>query len=68
MAYDERIANEIRKLIENAPPGKSEYLLEHFDQEDVRDTVNRLRFEYDGDTLEEAFYYQDDTSPITINK
>lgn len=42
MAYKESIANEIRKLFKDAPPGTSEYVLEHFDQDDVRDTVNEL--------------------------
>jgi len=68
MAYKESIENEVRRLIENAPKGRSEHVLEHFDQEDVRDTVNRLRFEYPNNRLEETRLYMDNTAPITINK
>lgn len=42
MAYKENIAEEIRKLFRDAPPGTSEYDLEHFNQNDVKDTVNYL--------------------------
>lgn len=68
MAYNESIANEIRQLIKSAPKGYSEYVLEHFDQEDVADTVNRLRFKYPDNTLEETQLYMDNTAPIVINK
>lgn len=42
MAYKESIAEEICALYRNAPTGTSEHVLEHYDQRDVRDTVNYL--------------------------
>lgn len=68
MAYKESIANEIRQLIKDASKGRSEYVLEHLDQQDVVDTVNRIRFQYPNDMLEEAVIYMTNTAPITINK
>lgn len=68
MAYRKGIANEIRELIKNAPEGHSEYVLEHFEQQDVADTANRLRSEYPADTLEETDLYMTNTAPIAINK
>ncbi|MEN0666943.1 hypothetical protein NSQ14_11990 [Caldifermentibacillus hisashii] len=68
MAYRKEIALEICELIKNAPKGHSEYVLEHFDQQDVADTVNRLRFEYPDEVLEETRIYMTNTAPISINK
>lgn len=68
MAYREEIAFEIRELLKNAPKGHSEYVLEHFDQQDVADTVNILRLDYRGDTIEETQIYQTGNAPIGINK
>lgn len=42
MAYREEIAIEIRRLYKEAPKGTTEYVLDHFDQDNVRDTVNHL--------------------------
>nr|QRZ17794.1 hypothetical protein JUJ52_18960 [Virgibacillus sp. AGTR] len=44
MAYREYIAKEIEQLIKNAPKGTTEYHLEHFDQQDVADTVNHFHY------------------------
>lgn len=68
MAYRKEIAFEIRELLKNAPEGHSEYVLEHFDQQDVADTVNVVRLDYRGDTIEETDVYQTNTAPIAINK
>lgn len=67
MPYKETIAIEVRRLIEDAPLGQSEYVLEQFDQRNVADTVNIMRLEYP-DTLEETDVYMTNTAPIVINK
>ncbi|SIT91499.1 hypothetical protein [Edaphobacillus lindanitolerans] len=68
MAYKNAIATEVRQLIKDAPDGYSEYVLEHFVQQDVADTVNAIRSEYPGDTLQETDVYMTGTAPVCINK
>ncbi|MEV9640471.1 hypothetical protein ABZ756_07210 [Mammaliicoccus sciuri] len=68
MAYKESIAVEIRQLIKDAPDGYSEYVLEHFNQQDVADTVNTICSDYPGDLLQETDVYMTNTAPVCINK
>ncbi|WP_342515569.1 hypothetical protein [Sutcliffiella sp. FSL R7-0096] len=67
MAYKESIAREIRQLIKDAPEGNTEYCLEHYDQQDVADTVNSLHYEYPR-LIQETDVYYTGTAPIVIMK
>lgn len=68
MAYKESIAFEIRQLIKDAPEGYSKYTLDHFNQQDVADTVNLMRLDYPHDTLVETQIFMTGKAPVCINK
>lgn len=68
MAYKESIANEIRELYKNAPEGKvSTLYLEHFNQEDVADTVNHFAITNPKD-IQETYVDYSNKAPIVIMK
>lgn len=68
MAYKQSIANEIMELYKNAPKGKStEYYLEHFNQQDVADTVNYFATTNPKEIQETDVYY-DGKAPIVFMK
>ncbi|MED2940692.1 hypothetical protein [Cytobacillus horneckiae] len=67
MAYKESIAIEIRELFKNAPKGTTEYYLEHFDQQDVRDTANHLHSLHPKSLQDSPFDYTGKAT-ITIMK
>lgn len=67
LAYKESIATELRQLFKDAPKGTTEYVLEHFDQQDVVDTVNHFHAK-NPELIQEAHIYYTGTAPITIMK
>lgn len=67
VAYKESIANELRELFKNAPPGTTEYVLEHHNQQDVADTVNYFHAQ-NPKLIQETQVYYTGTAPVVITK